>query len=208
MALFVIGNLFQFSPEIAGNHKFFNLFIIGANIFAAYSIYNLWTHSLIGKAVAIFYLVLMTLSGVIDIFPIKNDGYSEIKDGKNNEVEQFIINNTPKESVFINAFYTYDPASLAGRKIFLGWPYFSWSAGYDTDTRINLMKKIMEPSNLGNICSLLRGEGVGYIEVQNPTSFGNIDINYSFFENNFRKIFSSSETDINIYDVGFSCKHK
>jgi hypothetical protein len=208
LAFFVIGNLFQFSPEIAGNHKFFNLFIIGADIFAAYSIYNLWKYSLIGKGIAIFYLILMTLSGVIDIFPIKNDGYAEIKDGKNNDVEQFIIKNTPKESVFINAFYTYDPASLAGRKIFLGWPYFSWSAGYDTDTRINLIKKIMKPSSLGNTCSLLRGEGVAYIEVQNPTSFGNIDINYSFFETNFRKIFSSLETNISIYDVDFSCKDK
>lgn len=150
----------------------------------------------------------MILSGVIDIFPIKNDGYAEIKDGKNNEVEQFIIKNTPKNSTFINAFYVYDPASLAGRKILLGWPYFSWSAGYDTDARIDLMKKIMKPTSLGNACSLLRGEGVRYIEIQNPTSFGNIDINYGFFEKNFKKIFSSPETNISIYDVDFSCKQK
>ena len=206
LAFFVIGNLFQFSQEMAGNHKFFNLFLIGANIFAAYSIYNLWKHSLPGKTVAILYFIMMTLSGIIDIFPVKNDVYVEIKDGKNNDVEQFIINHTSKESVFINASYIYDPASLAGRKIFLGWPYFSWSAGYNTQKRSGLLKEILGSSSVNNVCALLRQENIDFIEIQNPTTLEGIKINYKFFKENFRERFSSPTTNINIYDVATSCK--
>lgn len=208
LALFVLGNLFQFSPEIAGNHKFFNLFIVGTNIFAAYSIYNLWKHSLIGKTAAIFYLILMTLSGIIDIFPIKNDVYAEVKDGKNNDVQVFVLKNTPPNAVFLNAYYTYDPVSLAGRKIFFGWPYFSWSAGYNTQKRFELLKEILESSNINNACALLKQENIDYIEIQNPTTLEEIKINYKFFKDNFKEVFYSSaaKANINIYNVTQSCR--
>ena len=206
LAFFVIGNLFQFSPEIAGNHKFFNLFIIGANIFAAYSIYNLWKHSLIGKTVAIFYLILMTLSGVIDIFPIKNDVYAELEDGKNNNVEQFIIKNTPPNAVFLNAYYTYDPASLAGRKIFFGWPYFSWSAGYETGPRSQQITNILDPPNKGSACRIFAQENISYLEIPETKQFENSNFNPGFFQKNFILIYESPQDKIKIYDVALSCK--
>jgi hypothetical protein len=40
--LFIVGNLIQFSPEIAANHKFFNYFIIIGNLFSAYALFILW----------------------------------------------------------------------------------------------------------------------------------------------------------------------
>lgn len=205
LTLFVLGNLFQFSPEIAANHKFFNLFLIGANIFTAYAIYRVWVKKIIGKIIAVIILLPLTLSGIIDLFPIKNDVYAEIND-KNNEAEEFIINNTPKNSVFINASYIYDPASLAGRKIFLGWPYFSWSAGYDTPKRTLLLKAILGSSDMESACNLLKQENIDYIEIQNPTGLEDTKINYLFFENNFKKIFNSSSENIAVYDVSLSCK--
>lgn len=207
LLFFVVGNLFRFSPEIAANHKFFNLFVIGANILAAYFVYRLWQRKTLGKIVAIFYVAFMTFSGIIDIFPIKNDVYVEIKDYKNNDVERFIIENTPKQSIFINASYIYDPASLAGRKIFLGWPYFPWSAGYKTDERLGLMKDILQSSNTAHVCSLMKLNSVDYLEIQNPTSIEGIKINYEFFEENFKEIYSSPINNIQIYNVDLSCNN-
>lgn len=206
LALFAIGNLFQFSPEIAGNHKFFNLFIIGSNVFAAYSIYNLWKHSLVGKAAAIFYLILMTLSGVIDLFPIKNDVYAEIKDGKGNDVQEFIIKNTSPNAVFLNAYYTYDPASLAGRKIFFGWPYFSWSAGYETGPRSQQVINILDPLSKTAACRLFVQENISYVEIAETKQFENSNFNPSFFQENFVMIYKSPQNKIKIYDVALSCK--
>lgn len=205
LALFVLGNLFQFSPEIAANHKFFNLFVIGANMFAAYSIYNLWRHSLLGKTVAIFYLILMTLSGIIDIFPIKNDGYIEIKDGKNNEVEQFIINNTPKDSVFLNASYMYNPASLAGRKIFLGWPYFVWGIGYDSNKRYKIMESIFQNDNKDEVCKLSIINNIDYITLEYTNDPNLPHINLDFFLANFDLTYNNKQQNFYIIDVKKNC---
>ena len=108
--------------------------------------------------------------------------------------------------MFINASYIYDPASIAGRKIFLGWQYFSWSAGYNTNERFGLLKEILESSDLEHSCLLLKKADVNYIEVQNPTPIEGIEINYEFFKENFKEIFSSPTTNINIYDVNLSCQ--
>ena len=205
LALFVVGNLFQFSPEIAANHKFFNLFVIGANIFAAYFIHNLWKQKLFGKIATVFCFVPMVLSGVIDIFPIKNDGYTEIKDGKNNEVEQFIINNTPKNSVFLNASYTYNPASLAGRKIFLGWPYFVWGTGYDSNKRYKILESIYKNTDKDGVCELSTINKNDYITLEDINDPNLPRINLDFFLANFELAYNNKQLNFYIIDVKKNC---
>ncbi len=204
-ALFVVGNFFQFSPEIAANHKFFNLFVIGANTYASYLLVILWRKKIAGKIVTGVLLVLLTLTGIIDLFPILNDRYITLEDIPNNKVATFINKSTPKDAVFLNGSYLFDPASLAGRKIYLGWPYFSWSAGYDTTSRNARMKQLLSPSDKRSLCDSLAQEKIDYIELQNPTPLEEFVINYKFFEENFQKILSDTKTNITIYDVNSSC---
>jgi len=205
LTLFVVGNLFRFSPEIAANHKFFNLFLIGANIFTAFFLYNLWHKQRLGKILVGAFFPLLILSGLIDFFPIVNDGFITIPDFRKNPTASFIYRSTPKEAVFLNAAYLYDPASLAGRKIYLGWPYFSWSAGYDTDSRFLELKEMLSPKNKFLLCEQLNQRNISYVEIQNPTPIENVDINYSFFEENFIKIFEDGSAKVSIFDVRASC---
>lgn len=205
-SLLLIGNLFQFSVEMSANHKFFNLFVIGANIFIAFFLVYLWKEKLYGKLLVPILFLLLTLSGIIDIFPIFNDRHIEIKDFPNDPSVTFILEKTPKDAVFLNSSFLYDPASLAGRKIYLGWPYFSWSAGYNTDGRFNDMQEFLAADNKDYLCGALINDGIDYIEIQEPTPLENVEINFSFFENNFAKIFYDPASNISIYDIRLSCK--
>ena len=90
------------------------------------------------------------ISGIIDFFPIYNDNRISLVDYPVSKDIRWIMDNTPANSVFLNSQYLYDPVSLAGRKIFLGWPYFPWSAGYDTQTRDDLRKKLLNSDNLNS----------------------------------------------------------
>ena len=50
----------------------------------------------------------------------------------------------------------YDNASIVGRKIYLGWPYFAWSQGYDTDARYKSFSQILERTESKQmLCPLL-----------------------------------------------------
>jgi hypothetical protein len=206
LSLFIIANIFQFSVEIAANHKFFNLFLIGADLYVANLLVKLWGKRWYLKTLTVILLFIATLSGIIDFFPVVNDRHMIIKDIPNNQTATFIKQTTPKDSVFLNASFLYDPASLAGRKIYLGWPYFSWSAGYDTNKRHAEMKSLLNPTSKSMLCLRLMTQGIDYIEIENPTTLEDVDINYRFFEDNFYNIYYNRQENISVYDVIKSCK--
>lgn len=209
--VFIIGNLFQFGPDIATNHKFFNLWIIINNIFVAYALWIIWKKNLAAKFLTVIFLFILTLSGIIDFFPIKNDLLYAVDDLPRNKEASWIATHTPKNALFLNATYLYHPASLAGRRIFLGWPYFPWSAGYNTDKRELLRRQLLGASLPGGkteICALLEKNKIGYAVLQRTSDPEETRLqNYSFWENNFVLVYQNLNKTFLIYDVNLSC-HK
>lgn len=204
--IFVIGNTIQFSPEIAGNHKFFNYFMLIGVMFSAFALVKLWKLNYFKPAVIILFFFLI-LSGVIDFFPIYNDTRIALADYPINQDIKWIKENTPPDSIFLNSQYLYDPASLAGRKIFLGWPYFPWSAGYDTLTRDNLRKSLLNSSDLDTFCRITRGNNINYVEL-NKTETNEFPINYLFFEKKFKIQYEHLQNRYKIFSIHDSCLEK
>lgn len=202
-SLFIIGNSVQFSPEIAANHKFFNVFVIVGNMFASFAILKIWRSGLPYKLVVPFLIFFMIFSGIIDFFPIKNDSIISVADYPKNPDVAWIISSTAKESAFLNSTYMYDPASLAGRKIFLGWPYFAWSSGYDTQKRQGIMREIFQTNDILHACSLLKENKIDYIDIIKPAGV-DIPINYNLFSDRFIPVYNHN--NFTIYDVKSSCK--
>lgn len=205
LPIFMIGNLFQFSPDIAANHKFFNLWIIVANMFSAFLLTILWYRNFWNKMLVVSLLFLITFSGVIDFFAIKNDKLYSIADFKKNPDISWIKNHTEKTAVFLNSSYLYHPASLAGRKIFLGWPYFSWSLGYDTDTRDTIRKSLFSSQGTYSFCQEAKRYNISYVAID-PQEKTDFLINQLFFQQNFSKNYENPKTGFTIYSVKPNCQ--
>lgn len=204
-SLFILGNLVQFSPEMAANHKFFNVFLVVSNIFVAAALWRLWQSHLLGKVVTPILLFFLIFSGLIDFFPIKNDSRVALPDYPKNPDIAWIKENTPKNAVFLNSSYLYHPASLAGRKIFLGWPYFAWSAGYDTDKRALLQKEIYQEEETTKICQKLLENKIDYVETQ-TTPDPSLSIDLAFWEKNFPLAYQNPKTGFRLYKIGGACQ--
>ena len=204
--IFIIGNLFQFSPEIAANHKFFNYFMLIANMFSAYTLVLLWNKKDFFKPLVIVLTFFMIFGGIIDFFPLFNDHKISIPDYEIRSESKWIINNTNPNSVFLNTNYLYDSASIAGRKIFFGWPYFAWSQGYNTEKREKIFKKILSSNNKQKTCDLLNKNNISYIEVEslNPP---NLDIPQisELWEKEFIKVYENKNKNYTIYSTLLSC---
>lgn len=201
-SLFVIGNIFQFSPDIATNHKFFNLWLIIANIFIALVLFKIWQKKLYGKILTIVLIFFLTFSGVIDLFAIKNDPLYPISDYPRNPDILWIIKNTPQDAIFINSTYIYNPASLAGRKIFMGWPYFSWSLGYDTNRRDATLRQFFVSTDLKKNCLILKENKISYIISQDKNDF---PIDKIFLDRNYQKVYENEKNSVTVYNVENVC---
>ncbi len=213
--LFLVANLFKFSIEVAASHKFFNFFLILGNMLSAFVIVRLidhikmssqWVIGLLGYLSIGLLVVFLTLSGIIDFFVIANDRYVPIRDIPANEEAAWFLNHTPTEAIVLNSSFLYHPASLAGRKIFLGWAYFPWSAGYDTEKRSRVMRQIYESDNEKVFCPLLRRYAITYITVEDTKDDPNLPaIDVSYFVSNFSAVYQNSSRNYYIFTATSLC---
>ncbi len=203
LGLFLVANILQFSPEIAANHKFINFFIILGGMFSAYFLYFLWIKKHVFKPLVIALVLLLTLSGIIDFFPILNDIKITLNDYPVNKDISWIINNTKKDAVFLNNQYLYNNASIAGRKIFLGWPYFAWSQGYNTQKRDDIRKSLLNTKDLEYFCTESLKHKLNYVDIDLNSE--DAIVNKDFFDNNFKKVYENTNDKFIIYHINSKC---
>lgn len=205
--IFIIGNLIQFSPEIAANHKFFNYVSIFTNMFCAFALIVLWKKNNFLKPIVLAFSFFMIFGGIIDIFPLVNDHKITIKDYMSNPDSVWILRNSDPDSIFLNTTYLYDSASLAGRKIFFGWPYFAWSQGYDTYKRGDELKQMLGANDKNHACQLLRQNNIDFVSIKiEPVPNPDLPPISKVWENEFIFSYRNSSENLNIYSVKQNCK--
>ena len=163
---FVFAFTIQPTVDIAVNHKFVvitNLFI---GILIAWMLIDIWRHKnkwLRLLVVPIF--GLLTITGVVDIMTFHNMNNGKFNYPKNNAVSAWIQKNTPPKAIFLTYMNGINPILYAGRPIYLGWPYFGWSAGYDTVAREAEVNAIYGAGTEAEFRRLLAKTPVQYVVV-------------------------------------------
>ncbi len=104
------------------DQKAFSYLIIGVNVLVASAVYWLWTRKgVIAKTGAIIVIGVLTVSGFIDLLPIKNEFAYPLIDTQTAPVIAWIRTATPKNAVFVSYSDMIDPVVLAGRTNYFGF---------------------------------------------------------------------------------------
>lgn len=142
--------------KVGFDQKFLSFLVIWANVFAAIGVGWLWQkRTVISKLCALCLFILLTVSGVIDLFPIKNEFAYPIIDSKMLPVISWIQTHTAKDAVFVSYSDMIDPVAFAGRK-----NYFGFFGNLGSKDRSSDVKNIYA----GNI-DLANKLGISYILV-------------------------------------------
>lgn len=205
LALFLVGNLFQFAPEMAENHKFFNFFLLFGSMLSAYVLVTAWKKSIYMKPFVIVITFFLLLSGIIDFFPVANDTRIALADYPVNPDVKWIMQHTPPDAIILNTNYLYDIDNIAGRRIFLGWPYFPWSAGFDTTKRSDQIKQFFTLRNKAQMCNFLTENSLSYITLTTPTQDFPYDPQY--WQQQFVPVYNNPQTKVTIYKTSDICKN-
>jgi DNA-binding beta-propeller fold protein YncE len=171
LSLIAVAFSFQFTIEVLANQKFLHIWVIIANLFVAYALWRLWRFSLAGttlpgKFVATVLFLLVILGGLIDFFPIHNTGWSEVT-YKNDPLIDWLKKNTSPRDIFLSDRFVNHPILMAGRRVFYGWPYYSWSAGYDATKRDRVYTELFESKDPWKVYHLLKENGISYVAYDN-----------------------------------------
>jgi DNA-binding beta-propeller fold protein YncE len=167
LSLIAVAFCFQFTIETLGNQKFIHIWVIIANLFVAFALWRLWHLSLggttlPGKFAAIVTTLLIIPGGVIDFFPVHNNGWSEVTYRNDPLIDWLNKNTTPRE-IFLTDRFVNHPILMAGRRVFYGWPYYSWSAGFDASKRDRVYTELFETRDPWKLYRLLKENSIKYV---------------------------------------------
>ena len=197
-SLVVIVFLFQLSMDVFNNHKLLNIWATCVNVYAAFALWQIAKQKIAGIALAIALAVATVFGGVIDLFPLHNDPMLAVP-YKDDRLSQWLLTNTQPRDVFLSHQLLTHPILFTGRKIYLGYTLFAWTAGYNVPDREALYRKMFEERDPETLKSLLRENKIAYVAIDDGVRKNEAlpDLNEAVFEQHFPKVF---EDTAQVYD--------
>jgi len=157
---FILLFLFLWVCRIAGyteaDQKIYNAVILGLNLASAYFLIWLWDHTRF-KVLPVFIFFCLTVSGIFDLFVIKNEYTFPIIGKEDVEVQTFIKSETNPKDVFLSYADIVDPVTLSGRRNFNG--FYKNILG---DMRVETGKHLFESSKEEDL-QAFKKYGISYV---------------------------------------------
>lgn len=156
--------------DITVNHKYVMIGVMLLCIPAAYLLRKLYVmKGLYVKLLSLLLVFALTISGFVDLRVVmkRNDP----KDGnvmeldENSDICQFVMKNASSKDIFLTDWYSLNNFVLGGAMLYYGWPYYAWSAGYDTYLRERYVHSMYEAATPEMLDQLATACGIRFIVV-------------------------------------------
>jgi DNA-binding beta-propeller fold protein YncE len=165
--MYVMTFCLQMSLETLANHKYLNIWLIISNLFVGYGVVRLcrlrirWLRLVMAPA-ALLVMAGIVLGGAIDLVAVHNCYWIVMK-YEHDPLVTWLRENTKPHDVFLSDRFVNHQILLAGRRLFYGWPSFSWGAGYDTTQRDQDFRQLLEGTDPYAVFRLLKKHGIAYV---------------------------------------------
>ena len=194
-SLLILTFCMQLETGTLASHTFLNIWLVVANLFAAYGLWwlsKLKTVPLLGPVTATTLAAFILAGGIIDLFPIRNSSYVEMNYEKDDLV-RWLFTNTKANDVFITDRFLSHPILLAGRRIFLGSR--DSLAGYDLAKREPIYRQMFESKNPRRVFQLLKENHIDYVAFDDGARHGELikEPNEQVYTTYFQKVYEDKE---------------
>ena len=202
---FLIPTIFAFTilmtVDINVNHKYIMISYAFLGILWAWAVCSLWRGKVIKKILAVVLAVCLTVTGVYDFVVIlKGNGYGHrIAINMNSELTAWLAENLDKNDLLLTPEYSINEVTMSGVMLYCGWPYYAWSAGYDTYYRAAQSVTIYTTSDSGLLKNLVKQEKITYILYEEDSQFEGQDCREDVIAENYELVYENPGGSIRIY---------
>ena len=198
---FIVPNVIKLAPWIWDNVKVLFYWWIASAPIVALGLARLWEGQLFGlhpasisrdsgavkawfyrhwqRQLAINLLVVLTLAGALDVFPLlTGQGEYQEFDREGVNFAEMIKRQTPPRATILHAPIHNTPIFLTGRRSLMGYPGHIWTHGIDFGAREAEIKRIY--SGAPDADALLNKYGVDYVVID-PQEHSVMTVNSAFF---------------------------
>ena len=204
---FLIPTIFAFTilmtVDINVNHKYIMISYAFLGILWAWAVCSLWRGKVIKKILAVVLAVCLTVTGVYDFVVIlKGNGYGHrIAINMNSELTAWLAENLDKNDLLLTPEYSINEVTMSGVMLYCGWPYYAWSAGYDTYDRAAKAKEIYRSTDAEAIKNLVKQEKITYVLYEAGMQYEQEACREDTIASAFTLVYESEDGRIRIYET-------
>lgn len=220
------------TPDTTVNHKFFIFTQILFIPFISHFMVNLWTYAktktaanqskiykelpaksvqrakfinYLCKTACVVGISVMTFTGFVDFAVYRNASLNRVEIQTADDFSQWMYQHTEPNSINLTPPWHYHSYFVTGRMSYFGWPYYSQSAGYDTETRAQKIKRILlaELSDYQKTKDYLQKNKINYLMIDDFwRNYDNVFINEDQLAKWFPEIaYFPEQNNLRIYKI-------
>lgn len=191
------------TPDINVNHKYVMIAYGFLTIFWADALVRIWKKGFVFKAAALVLAACLTVTGIYDFSIILrgNDEQHRVSVKMDSSLTKWLASNLDSKDLVLTPEYSMNEITMAGIMMYCGWPYYAWSAGYDTNYRAAVATEIYTAAESETVRSLTEQEGITYIVFEENMTFEQQECREDVIAETYPLVYTSENQQIRIYEV-------
>ena len=154
------------TPDVTVNHKFIMIAAILLSLFPALIIDRMMqVKRIVVRIAAVSLIIIMTATGVFDYVVLRRLDENSLNYQLDDPLIEWVEKNSDSDDIWLTPTYSLHRVVLGGAMLYYGWPYYAWSAGYDTWGREEVVKQIYEAGDSETLESLIEENDIRFIVV-------------------------------------------
>ena len=156
-----------------------------------------------GKVLAVVVALLLTATGLYDYTIIirDNDDKHCITVDTTSDLTAYAKENFTNADLILSGPDSVSELTVSGCRLYCGWPYYAWSAGYDTDARFDLAKQMYTSMSAEDLLETVKAEGITYILYENNMYYDDVPANEEPIQEICDLVFASENGLYRLYKV-------
>lgn len=205
----VFAFLVSLTPDINVNHKYVMISYAFVTVFWGWIVrcvflegkkgWKKWA----GRAVAAVLCICLSATGIYDYVIILRDNDSAHRMTVNMEssLTDWLSANLKKNDLLLTPEYTMNEVTMSGAMLYCGWPYYAWSAGYDTGYRAGQAVLMYTTDDPELLKATVKQEQITYILFEEDMEFEQQECREDIIRETYPLVYTSEDGRIRIYET-------
>lgn len=202
---------FSLTPDITVNHKYIMISYAFLAVLWAGVLTGLWKRkdgsrrsaAVIRRAAAVLLAVCLTATGIYDFVVIlRNNGPGHrVTVNMESTLTDWLAEHLDSGDLLLTPEYSMSETTMSGVMMYLGWPYYAWSAGYDTYGRARKAVEIYTSEDPAAVDRLVKEEKITYILFEEGMEFEGAVCREDTIRELYTMVYQSDDGRIRIYET-------
>lgn len=205
----VFAFLVSLTPDINVNHKYVMISYAFVTVFWGWIVrcvflegkkgWKKWA----GRAAAAVLCICLSATGIYDYVIILRDNDSAHRMTVNMEssLTDWLSTNLKKNDLLLTPEYTMNEVTMSGAMLYCGWPYYAWSAGYNTGYRADQAVLMYTTDDPELLKAAVKQEKITYILFEEDMEFEQQECREDIIRETYPLVYTSEDGRTRIYET-------